>query len=793
MKKLPLAKKRQKIISALQVFNDVIPPKPLPDQLGRRAFAAAFSYIVESTFKNPGCTVLALEGSWGAGKTYTINLIEEELKKSTPKAIKIVRFNPWYFNDRKHLASLLLSSLSLELSPPPSRRHKLRFWLSRQMLRVKWLKPIIKAAIEHGWAANIPFWVTSISAVLTSLALPGALGDVLTFISLGCIAVIIFLLNFITDHKDALGLLASVMEEYSDANRDQDPKKLEKLKEEVSKLLESKSFKYHRLIIVLEDLDRLTPEEIRITLQTVRMVADFPKTTYLLAYDRDQVIRALSRLAGDRATDVEAHSFGRGFLQKVVHGAYELPKLSRHGGINLVLERSSELMETIYGDLSNDSYYSGTGGNIALLINNVREAERVLNRAQIMFLLLGERSNATDVLFSAYLMEIHPQAWEWLAMNMSSAIQGTLFKEDQQKITRVDTTLGVVLKGGTLEQQFPSDFKFFQQIKEIFEDVFPGEAKHKASQLRNKYRICTEEHFESYFKYAVTPAADLQELVPELLSSEARKRTQALVKLRDYRRADDQLYVLFQELKSQAQKANWRTTILPLLEKLGELFDNIPSPEGALTFPPAHRVFYLAHSLISNSAKEKRADKCIELINAWASTDSKYLAFWLAETLGIWSKFVTPVVGMKTVDFGTTLTRRQFDGVLEKMRSNINSWVNNDQDFLKHPLAASMLFMWLRLDPDNARAQIDKWLSDEYGLLRVLNTLISESYSIGSDGTKRQRKLPQYALEGITGKSLQQIQKRVKAVAQKNRHAAKDFAEVIDLVEGIGSEDELED
>src|SRR5262249_26129632 len=48
-----------------------------------------------------------------------------------------------------------------------------------------------------------------------------------------------------------------------------------------------------RLIIVVDDIDRLMPREIVQVLTLIKAVADFPNTVYLLAFDRDLVIQAL--------------------------------------------------------------------------------------------------------------------------------------------------------------------------------------------------------------------------------------------------------------------------------------------------------------------------------------------------------------------------------------------------------------------------------------------------------------------------------------------------------------------
>jgi predicted KAP-like P-loop ATPase len=44
---------------------------------------------------------------------------------------------------------------------------------------------------------------------------------------------------------------------------------------------------------LLDEIDRLSDQEVREVAQTVKSVADFPMFSYLLAYDPDRVARAL--------------------------------------------------------------------------------------------------------------------------------------------------------------------------------------------------------------------------------------------------------------------------------------------------------------------------------------------------------------------------------------------------------------------------------------------------------------------------------------------------------------------
>lgn len=71
-----------------------------------------------------------------------------------------------------------------------------------------------------------------------------------------------------------------------------------------------------RILVFMDDIDRLTPDEMTQLLLIVRAVADFPNTTYVLAFDYEVVVEAIgSKLGVD----------GRTYLEKVVQLQIDVP------------------------------------------------------------------------------------------------------------------------------------------------------------------------------------------------------------------------------------------------------------------------------------------------------------------------------------------------------------------------------------------------------------------------------------------------------------------------------------
>jgi len=83
-----------------------------------------------------------------------------------------------------------------------------------------------------------------------------------------------------------------------------------------------------RVLIVMDDIDRLTPDEMTQLLLIVRAVADFPNTTYVLSFDYDVVVEAIGTKLG-----VD----GRTYLEKVVQLQIDVPLPGRRTLERMVL------------------------------------------------------------------------------------------------------------------------------------------------------------------------------------------------------------------------------------------------------------------------------------------------------------------------------------------------------------------------------------------------------------------------------------------------------------------------
>lgn len=83
-----------------------------------------------------------------------------------------------------------------------------------------------------------------------------------------------------------------------------------------NKIIEKMTEENLKIIVSIDDIDRLSEDEIIAVFQLVKALADFPKTIYLLAFDYDVVVKALGKVQ---------HGDGKEYLEKVIQVPFEIP------------------------------------------------------------------------------------------------------------------------------------------------------------------------------------------------------------------------------------------------------------------------------------------------------------------------------------------------------------------------------------------------------------------------------------------------------------------------------------
>jgi hypothetical protein len=187
---------------------------------------------------------------------------------------------------------------------------------------------------------------------------------------------------------------------------------LHQQREELVGLLSSAT---ERIVVMVDDIDRLEAGEVRQLMRLVRLVGDFPKVVYLLAYDSRRVTRALS--------DDGDLSEGRRYLEKIVQLSYQVPEI-RPGELSKLLD---EQVSAVLGSERMPEDETRIAGLVTSvldpLVTTVRDVRRYVNVLPFALELLSEGVNPVDVLALEAMRVFMPELFERLP-EIADSIEG---------------------------------------------------------------------------------------------------------------------------------------------------------------------------------------------------------------------------------------------------------------------------------------------------------------------------------------------------------------------------------
>ncbi|QQZ59733.1 hypothetical protein JI735_24445 [Paenibacillus sonchi] len=387
------------------------------DALNREVFAGHVAATIEKhTAKtNEGALTIGLYGPWGSGKTSIFDLMEREFDKSKSKPV-IVRFQPWFFG--KDYMNLI----------------------------PEFLNKLIDSIKEHSRAYD--------AGLIRDLK---AYRKFLTPISLRPPGLII---NF----KD-LPVNTEFSKEYMDA---------EDMRKQIVERLKLADIK---LIVFIDDLDRLDNKEIQMVFKLVRMIADFPKTTYIIAMDEEIVTNSLAQMySKDFVRDV-----GKEYLEKFIQIPLYIPACDPV----LLANLGWEMLEPILK--AEEILVTPIQVKDILMQMEIspRNLQRLSNLYRLYLPLLHRDVFPLDLLSLLLIKVSKPGLFEFI-LKHSDFFLGKL-KEDKMRTELMDK-----LKAAYAPYVAP--------LKKMFPSINYKEIK---TEWIIQKRIGTPEHFWTYFMYSM--------------------------------------------------------------------------------------------------------------------------------------------------------------------------------------------------------------------------------------------------------------------------------------------------
>ena len=651
------------------------------DKLNRSTFADDLAQAIISR-DTPEGLVVGMYGKWGSGKTSVMNMVIEKLdlyNSNTEQKIVIMRFNPWLCADPKQLISQFFKQLSAVIK---------------------------KQYPTHPGLQNICGYMDSYADVYDFAG---------TLVQLANLPILGALL------KIGGKRIADKAKKHND--------NLQGIKDEINEKLKEHKL---RLVVTIDDIDRLSNDEIVSVFQLVKSLADFPFTTYILAFDREIVIEALKNVQnGD----------GSEYLEKIVQAPYDLPMADANDICEIFLTKLNAIIANVSEEEWDrehwiDMFHYG----IRHYLNTVRDAVRYINSFSLKYSMLKNDVNVIDLIGLTCLQVFEPNTYSILQFH-EEILCGSETSSDKQAREKAEASWDSII------QTVPENRRTHAQ--NILVSLFSG-IKYKTNRIRfspvgNRYiswqdvsisnSISNKNSFKRYFSLAIEkeaiPTLHLEWLIstadePEFLDAVRKINSdRKATKLLDYVSA-----VLRSKKANMVSKERASSVLMFFCKVWHELDDNESSTFFSTPF--LWRFFWAIEALLSVLDESERFSETSSIFNDYSvplSTVAAILNYFevehnrFADEKEPKQKDSVPLLALEKV---VELEKIFLIRATHEMSSGEQICKFN----------SLTLFLLENIDSDAAKAFISKMLNTDYGLSQIISAGISGG-KMGGRETKR--------------------------------------------------------
>ncbi|MCB1511264.1 MAG: hypothetical protein KDJ36_10205 [Hyphomicrobiaceae bacterium] len=467
------------------------------DRLGFAAIAKQLAQAILDQAPKDGL-VFGVEGRWGSGKSTLINLTIASLKEAT-NSPEIIQFSPWLIGSRDDLLQYLFD----ELASAAARIYPAEAETSETVTWREWFKAKIWGD-QHAQLRRRQ--IVKESEVAKKLRSFGSLSGGLSKALKAAGSVGVPLADVIGTGIQKVGEAAgSVFTSTS-------------LSKRKAELVEALKLLPRRIVIFVDDLDRLEPREASEVLRLIRAVADFPNVIYVVSYDLQVVAKTLQK-----AVQVDD---GKAYLEKIVQVSFKVPRpeafdLRRWFQDEVCILFGPEIDPSV----QNQSLSASRLGRVidslgGRYLETPRDVVRAINALRLHAVPVRNFIDLADMVWLQFSRIGSPSLYDWIEeyLTVTSAvyggaqIAGNAAEDMGRRLNEILATEGVDVERTRYEmgQMLPGIIRDFAAEAADAAHVFHDLRREKFAEFIVQRRLASPEHYRYYFAFAL-PGGSLRD------------------------------------------------------------------------------------------------------------------------------------------------------------------------------------------------------------------------------------------------------------------------------------------
>lgn len=551
------------------IQEEILPDVPISsksdDLFDRASWAAQLANVI-SNINTPNAFTVGITGSWGSGKTSMLNMVVEELQD---REYTTVRFSPWLFSSEEKILRELFEQLIETLAPSGNKSGS----------RIVDLLTSYQELLAEGIVA-----ATNLVAVTATnpaiIALANAARPIEKYVI-----------------KKLLRRIGATNNKMSS---------IEQLRSDIAKEMEKLD---KNIVIVIDDIDRLDSNEIRLIFKLVNLTLSFPHIVFVLAYDEGVVCAALRDVQGIR---------GERYLEKIIQLPITLPRLSSKQKTELAQKNIARCIESMPLYSQQDAIGQSMLAKVFQYLiypslETPRQALRFTNAVRIRSLISGKDIHPADLIAMTMIQLEYPMLEHWIWDNRNA-----LCANSPDAFSRMNST----------RSQLQSSFKDFLQmngyisgpvrVKEVMELLFPRLREEGSnSQIKSpgssdiSGHICRLRNLELFFTQYIFGSSERERLLAILTTSNWHETAAKMETVDKAGLLDDLIDLAVEQQHSFSAKQ------LASISSAMLYFSGFArsAPGSAFQFSPDRRLYEASRDMLDALTEEARKAVILEVLN----------------------------------------------------------------------------------------------------------------------------------------------------------------------------------
>lgn len=473
-------------------------------------YAEYLAKNIENYFKyNQDSITIGLMGEWGSGKTSILNLTENFLENTD---VKVMKFNPWIYSSYNQLIEQFFDELIKQF-------YSEKNYTLGNNIREYWLK-INKSDLAKK-----------------------------TFIHL------------IASKNNTIANILNDLFKY-----DSKEKSLEKLKNDINTKLLG-----HKIVCIIDDLDRVSTTEIYEMFKLIKIMADFNNIIYILSFDKKIIAKSLD----DEYID------GEKYIEKIINISLDVPlatdlelkNILINGLTTLSKKHDIELDEDRLNNILDEwDYETKKRYGILYFFKTIRDIKRFNNLLEFNIELIKNEVNFEDFIAITAIQIFKPEIYEKIKYNESLLVKYPISKNEYSSNPEI---------AKTEQQEFENIIEDNDNLNHILKTLFPKMSfiyntrfiSDYSSTYDEKLLICHPDHFKTYFKLNPIVKTITEEEISIILDYITYKKEQEILEAFKNLNEKDKLDKFFEVLNNRANKIKEPEFFLNLIFSLDKKFN----------------------------------------------------------------------------------------------------------------------------------------------------------------------------------------------------------------------------